>query len=156
MKKAFGVAAICVVITAVASTSLTLYAQDKKGPLAELPSRPGAHVEKIKALGDNEWLDLGAPAADPKWGKARGRSWCAPMPHAPDLGGGFLYGEGVHGYTKPDGHYMDDLWFYDAFAHRWVCVYPGYDTKNPPELTVNAEGFEATKEGEPVPIACLV
>ena len=36
------------------------------------------------------------------------------MPHAPDLGGGFLFGEGVHGYTKPDGHYMDDLWFYDV------------------------------------------
>src|SRR5262249_29733963 len=59
----------------------------RQGPLTELPSRPGAHVEKIKALGDDEWLDLGAPAADPKWGKARGRSWCAPMPYAPDLGG---------------------------------------------------------------------
>jgi len=125
----------------------------RQGPLAELPSKPRAHVEKIKALGDDEWLNLGAPAADPEWGKARGRSWCAPMPYAPDLGGGFLYGEGVHGYTKPDGHYMDDLWFYDANAHRWVGVYPGYDTKNPPELSVNADGFEAIKDGEPVPIA---
>src|SRR5262245_57009038 len=123
------------------------------GPLADLPSKPGAHVETIKALGDNEWLDLGAPKADPKWGKARGRSWCAPMAHAPDLDGGFLYGEGVHGYTKPDGHYMDDLWFYDANSQRWVCVYPGYDTRNPLELTVNADGFEATKAGEPIPIA---
>jgi hypothetical protein len=75
------------------------------------------------------------------------------MPYAPNLGGGFLFGEGVHGYTKPDGHYMDDLWFYDANAHRWVCVYPGYDTKNPPEMVINANGFEAGKDGEPVPIA---
>jgi hypothetical protein len=125
----------------------------RQGPLAELPSRPGAHVEKVKALGDDEWLDLGAPAADPKWGKARGRSWGAPMPYAPDLGGGFLYGEGVHGYTKPDGHYMDDLWLYDINAHRWVCCYPGYDTRIPPELAVSADGFEATRDGEPVPIA---
>src|SRR4051812_43380806 len=128
----------------------------RQGPLGDLPSWPGAHVETIKALGDNEWLDLGAPAADPKWGKARGRSWSAPMPHAPDLGGAFLYGEGVHGYTKPDGHYMDDLWFYDANAHRWVCVHPGYDTRKPPELVVNGDGFEAVKGGEPVPIAAAV
>src|SRR5262249_55031369 len=111
----------------------------RKGPLTGLPSKPGAHLAKIQALGDNEWLDLGAPVPDPKWGKARGRSWSAPMPYASDLGGAFLFGEGVHGYTKPDGHYMDDLWFYDANAHRWICIYPGYDTKNPPELIVNPE-----------------
>ena len=46
----------------------------KKGPLAGPPSPPGPHIDKIKALGDNEWLSLGSPAADPKWGKARGRS----------------------------------------------------------------------------------
>jgi hypothetical protein len=128
----------------------------RRGPLKGLPSKPGPHLAKIAALGDNEWLDLGAPAPDPKWGKARGRSWCAPMQYAPNLGGAFLYGEGVHGYTKPDGHYMDDLWFYDVNAHRWVCVYPGYDTKRPPELVVNADGFEAVKGGEPVPIAAAV
>ena len=50
------------------------------GPLAGLPSKPGPHVEKIKALGDNEWLNLGPPAADPKWGRARGRSWGSNMP----------------------------------------------------------------------------
>ena len=49
----------------------------KKGPLAELPSKPGPHLDKIKALGDNQWVNLGAPAADPKWGKARGSSWGA-------------------------------------------------------------------------------
>src|SRR5437763_7054896 len=131
-------------------------AQKRQGPLGGLPSAAGPHVAKIKTLKDNEWLSLGAPAADRQWGKARGRSWSAPMPHAPDLGGGFLFGEGVHGYTKPDGHYMDDLWFYDLNAHRWVCCYPGYDTKNPAELVVNADGFEATKDGEPIPIAAAV
>src|SRR5438477_10887150 len=83
-----------------------------KGPLAGLPGKPAAHVDRIKALGDHEWLELGAPAADPKWGRARGRSWTSVMPFAPELGGAFLFGEGIHGYSKPDGHYMDDLWFY--------------------------------------------
>ena len=41
---------------------------------AELAERDGP-PRKIKVLGDNEWLNLGSPAADPKWGKARGRSW---------------------------------------------------------------------------------
>ena len=48
---------------------------ERKGPLAALPSAPGAHIEKIKALGDNQWLNLGAPAADPKWGRALGCAW---------------------------------------------------------------------------------
>src|SRR5438132_1285247 len=73
----------------------------RQGPLAGLPSKPGPHIDKIKALGNNEWLDLGAPAADPLWGKARGRSWGAKMPYAPDLQGAFLAGQGVHGYIKP-------------------------------------------------------
>src|SRR5947207_3327917 len=81
-------------------------------PLVELPSPPGPHVQNIKALGENQWLELGKPAADVMWGRARGRSWCAAMPLAPKLRGAFLYGEGVHGYAKPDGRYMDDLWFY--------------------------------------------
>ena len=41
------------VLVALFTVSLTAFAQDKKGPLAELPSKPGAHIEKIKALGDN-------------------------------------------------------------------------------------------------------
>ena len=121
-------------------------AEDRpKGPLADLPSKPGAHVEKIKALGDNEWLNLGAPAADPKWGKARGRSWSSNMPFAPDARGAFVFGEGVHAYVKPDGRYMNDIWFYDANAHRWVCLYPGIEVKavarriKDKELTLNAE-----------------
>src|SRR6195952_2996324 len=128
--KAFGIGAICLVFTAVPSTSLTLCAQDKKGPRAELPSKPGAHLEKIKALGDNEWLNLGAPTADPKWGKARGSAWGAKaLILAPDIRGAFLFGEGVHAYVKPDGHIMDDLWFYDINTHAWSCLYPGTNTK---------------------------
>ena len=66
------------------------------------------------------------------------------MPLAPELRGAFLFGEGVHGYAKPDGRYMDDLWFYDVNAHRWVCCYPGADTKTL-DLVINKDGFEATK-----------
>ena len=84
------------VLAAFFTGSLTLSA-DEKGPLAELPSKPGPHIEKIKAMGDNQWLNLGVPAADPKWGKARGSSWGAKaLILAPDLRGAFLFGEGVH------------------------------------------------------------
>lgn len=100
-----------------------------KNSLAALPSEPGAHIKKIEALGDNEWINLGQSAADPKWGVARGRSWCSKMSYASDLGGAFFCGTGVHGAT-PDGRYMDDLWFYDAYAHRWICLYPGADPKS--------------------------
>ena len=44
--------------------------EQPKGPLAALPSKPGPHVARIEALGDNAWLNLGPPAADPAWGKA--------------------------------------------------------------------------------------
>ena len=56
-------------------------------------------------------------------------------------------------WNRQNNRYMDDLFVYDVPGHRWVCVYPGYDTKNPPELVVNADGFEASKGGEPMPIA---
>ena len=42
------------------TAGLKAAAEDKGGSIADLPSKPGAHVEKIKALGDNEWLNLGA------------------------------------------------------------------------------------------------
>src|SRR5262245_57460960 len=45
------------------------------GPLKGLPSEAGPHIAKIEALGDGEWLSLGAPAADPQFGMGRGRSW---------------------------------------------------------------------------------
>lgn len=123
-----------------------------QNPLTGLPGRPGPHIEAIQKLGDNAWLPLGAPAADERWGRARGRTWNAAMPWAPELGGAFLYGEGVHGYTKPDGHYMDDLWFYDVNGHRWICCDPGADTKSL-MLTLNADGFEADADGRPRPVA---
>ena len=122
-------------------------------PLAGLPTTPGAHLNKIQTLGDNAWLQLGAPAADPKWGKARGRSWGAPMPYAPDLHAAFLCGEGVHGwFNKQNNRYMDDLWAYDVNAHRWICLYPGADVKNI-ALKTNADGIEVDPSGQPIPMA---
>lgn len=92
------------VLMMILTVGQTVFAQEKKGPLADLPSQPSAHIEKIKAMGDNQWLELGAPAADSKWGKARGSSWGAKaMILAPDKRGAFLFGEGVHGYVKPMG-----------------------------------------------------
>src|SRR5262249_10955616 len=102
--------------------------EKRSGALADCPSKPGPLIEKIKALKDGEWLKLGAPRADPKWGHARGRSWGAKMAYASDVGGAFFNGQGVHGYIKPDGYFMDDIWFYDLYAHRWICLYPGMDT----------------------------
>jgi hypothetical protein len=77
------------------------------------------------------------------------------MPLAPELRGAFLCGEGVHGYTKPDGYYMDDLWLYDVNAHRWLCCYPGANTRTL-DLIINGDGFEATRDGVPLPVAQMV
>lgn len=116
--------------------------------LAGLPSAPGPHLEPIKALGDGQWLELGRPAADPNWGEARGRSWTPYMPPAPELRGAFIQGFGPHGYVKPDGHYLaNDLWFYDINAHRWICLDPGWDTRNF-QSRINADGFEVDGTGE--------
>lgn len=152
-----------IVLFAYFGLCLNSLAQDKPGPLAVLPSKPGPHIEKIKALGDNEWLPLGAPAADPKWGKARGCSWGAKaLILAPDKRGAFLYGEGVHGFVKPDGHIMDDLWFYDLHAHAWICLYPGMDTKSfsrrvkDGELDIDEHGSLIDQERRPIPLHTLV
>ena len=162
MRTAFGIGAICVALTASVGTP-PLLAQDQKGPLAGMPSRPGPHVEKIKAMGDNEWLNLGSPAADPKWGKARGSSWGAKaFVLAPDKRGAVLFGEGVHGYVKPDGHVMDDLWFYDLNAHAWTCLHPGTDTKTftqrvkDKELVIDGDGQLVDQDQRPVPVHQLV
>ncbi len=128
-----------------------------RGPLAGPPSRPGPHIAKIMALGDNEWLNLGSPAPDPRWGKARGRSWSSNQPAAPNLRGAFVFGEGVHAHVKPDGHYMNDLWFYDINGHRWVCLYPGIEVKSivqrikDRDLTLNDGGLLVDREGQPLP-----
>lgn len=124
-------------------------------PLKGLPSAAGAHAASIRDLPENGWVDLGAPAADPKWGIAPGRSWSCTMPFAPHLRGAFLYGEGQHGFVKPDGRYMDDLWFYDLNGHRWVCVYPGTDVKNP-GLTRDADGFPVDGAGRRTPVSLCV
>jgi hypothetical protein len=79
------------------------------------------------------------------------------MPFAPDLRGAFVFGEGVHAYTRPDGRYMNDLWCYDVNAHRWVCLYPGIEVKaiaqriRDRELTLNADGLLVEKDGQPLP-----
>ena len=150
------------VLAASLMMGLTVFVQDKKGPLAELPSKPGPHVEKIKAMGDNEWLNLGVPAADPKWGKARGSSWGAKaLILAPDKRGAFLFGEGVHAYVKPDGNIMDDLWFYDINTHAWICLYPGMNTKTftqrvkDQQLLIDENGQLIDKKRQPIPLHTL-
>ncbi len=134
-----------------------------RGPLADLPSKPGPHLAKVAALGDGEWRNLGAPAADPKWGKARGSSWGAKaFAAAPDRRGAFLFGEGVHGFVKPDGHAMDDLWFYDLNAHRWLCLHPGTDTAGftrrvkAGDLRVGDDGLLRDRSDKPVPVHTLI
>jgi hypothetical protein len=138
-------------------------AQEQRGPLATLPSPPGEHIEKIKALGDNQWLNLGAPAADATWGKARGSSWGAKsLILAPTKRGAFLYGEGVHGYVKPNGYSMDDLWFYDIHAHAWICLYPGMNTLTfnnrvkEKQLTLDEHGQLIDRDQQPIPLHPLV
>ena len=130
-------------------------AAEPASPLAGLPSKPAAHIEKIKVLGDDKWLNLGSPAADPKWGKGRGRSWSSRMAYAPDLDAAFLFGEGVHNWwNKQNNRYMDDLFVYDISAHRWVCAYPGTDVMNV-DLKLDKNGFEVDRDGRPVPVSQL-
>ena len=120
---------------------------ERKGPLAELPSAPGPHIEKIKALGDNEWLNLGSPSPDPKCGRATGRSWGAKMPYAANLGGAFLMGLGPHGYVKANGYTDEDLWFLDLNAFRWICLWPGLNTKTFSQQAQQGE-FKLNSEGQ--------
>lgn len=129
-----------------------------EAPLAGLPSAPGSHVEQIKALGDGQWLALGEPAPDLKWGPAPGRAYTNKMAYAPDLVGAFLFGEGVHGAhgTGPrEGHYNDDVFFYDLMAHRYICVYPGTRTKDF-EVSADRHGFLTSSDGQHLPIAIAV
>ncbi|MFO7898989.1 MAG: hypothetical protein R6V58_08005 [Planctomycetota bacterium] len=129
----------------------------RRGPLKDLPSKPtGEHLAKVKALGDNQWVNLGSPAPDPKWGKAAGRSWAPRMAYAPDMRGAFFTGEGPHGRVKSNGYGMDDVWFYDANQHRWICVYPGTPARGGYKEVISIDpetGFEVDKDGNPVPVA---
>jgi hypothetical protein len=127
----------------------------RSGPLAALPSQPGPHIEKIKALGDGEWLNLGKAAADPTFGEGSVRSWGCKMPYAPDLGGAFVAGQGPHGYVDRAGYY-DDLFFYDLFTHRWICLYPGINTGTFVDdikkgvIAIGDKGYMVYKDGQPV------
>ncbi|MHC4915424.1 MAG: sigma-70 family RNA polymerase sigma factor [Planctomycetota bacterium] len=124
-------------------------------PLAGLPGKEGAHVARIKALKPGEWLDLGSPAPDPKFGDGLGRAWGWKMPFAPDLGGAFIYGEGVHGFSMIRNgvrRYNDELFFYDVNGHRWICCDPGTDVENYKGI-INPDGFEARPDGQVAPVA---
>lgn len=153
---ALAVAVLCVVVLTSAGTGRGAVAAEPKarGPLVGLPSKKGAHIARIKALRDNSWLDLGKPAADPKWGVARGRSWTPKMVLDSKRQAAFYSGEGVHGFVKPDGHYQDDIWAYDVNAHRWICLYPGANTKTL-KLKLDRNGLEVNEKGEQVPVAFL-
>lgn len=129
------------------------------GPLADRPSAPGPHLEKIKVLGDNAWLNLGKPKPDPKYDAAQGRSWSRKMAFAPDLRGAFLYGEGVHGGASTRGgkrYYNDDLYFYDVNAHAWICCHPGTPLDNPGLTYDKKIGCERDKNGNIIPVAVSV
>ena len=135
----------------------------RKGRSPNCPASRVRTSRRSKRLGDNQWLNLGVPAADPKWGKARGSSWGAKaLILAPDKRGAFLFGEGVHAYVKPDGHSMDDLWFYDINKHAWICLYPGMNTKTftqrvkDKELVIDDNGQLIDNEKQPIPLHTLV
>ena len=149
-----------VILAAVLVAGLALAAsragepKERKGPLAELPSEPGEHIGKIEALGEGQWLNLGAPKPDPEWGIARGRAYTYRMAFAPDLRGAFLYGEGAHGTFRQDGYVQDGLWLYDLNAHAWICCYPGTNAANA-GLKLNADGWWEDKDGQLVPVTVM-
>ena len=133
------------------------------GALAGIPSAPGPHVDRIDALAADTWIELDPPAADPAFGVARGRSWGGrAFALAPALRGAFFTGEGVHAFVKPDGRGMDDVWFYDIHANRWIAVYPGTDTATfndrvaSGELSIDAHGQLAEAGGGLVPVHVLI
>jgi hypothetical protein len=129
----------------------------RQGVLAGLPSTPGPHIARIKALGDGQWLKLGPPAPDPKWGHGRGRSWSHKMAYIPDAQGAIICGAGRHAYINPQGYY-DDIFFYDLNAHKWIAVFPGVNTKTFGEdcksgkYKVNADGQLVNDEVGAVPL----
>jgi hypothetical protein len=135
----------------------------RSGPLASLPSANGAHIAEIEALAPNEWISLGAPAADPTFGRARGRSWGGrAFVLAPEIRAAYFTGEGVHAFVKPDGYAMDDIWAYDIPAHRWIAVHPGTHTLDfnrqvrDGELRIDDNGQVVDRSDQPIPIHLLI
>lgn len=125
------------------------------GPLTGLPSAGGAHLAALQSLGDDAWLDLGVPAADPTYGLATGRGYTPRLAPADHLGGAFFTGEGRHGYVIPTtNRYVDDVWFYDLNAHRWICVKPGSHTPTL-NLRLNPDRFEVDANNDVIPVAQL-
>lgn len=152
---------VCSVLGSSAQTSSV--AERSRAPLKDLPSESGSHIAKILALENDTWMNLGPPEGDPKWGRARGRAWGGrALVLAPELRGAFYFGEGVHAFVKPDSHIMDDLWFYDINAHRWIAVYPGTNTANfsdkvkKGDFKVDRNGQIVDRNGHPVPVHTLI
>ncbi len=128
---------------------------NKDAQLSGLPSAPGSHIAKIKAMKANSWLYLGKAKDDPKWGQARGRAYSPKMAYSSALSGAFFTGEGVHGwYDKETGIYQDGVWLYDCQAHAWRCIKPG-SNGNTISLKLNDDGFEEDEQGNLVPTAFL-
>ena len=127
-----------------------------KGPLAALPSgAEGPHIGKIRALADDQWLNLGQPAADPVWGQRRGARWTPRMAYAAELRAAFVTGAGAHDVAHTRNgelHFDDDIFAYDINAHRWVCVYPGANCKAL-KLRLDDRGMEVDEQGKGVPVA---
>ncbi|MEZ0313170.1 MAG: hypothetical protein ACAI38_15455 [Myxococcota bacterium] len=133
------------------------------GPLVGLPSAEGAHIADIRDLGDDAWLELPSPTADPTYGTAPGRSWGGrAFAWAPDLSGAFLYGEGPHGFVYRDTLANDELWFYDVNANRWITVHPGTDTATfsarvaAGELALDDNLQLADATGQQIPVHVLI
>ncbi|MFN0253746.1 MAG: calcium-binding EGF-like domain-containing protein [Kofleriaceae bacterium] len=133
------------------------------GPLADLPSPAGPHIVDIMALGDGEWLRLPDPAPDPIYGVGRGRSWGGrAFALAPELRGAFFTGEGVHAFVKPDGFGMDDIYFYDVYANRWIAVHPGNEIAvfnqrvRDGALRIDARGQLVDHVDQPIPLHTLI
>jgi RNA polymerase sigma factor (sigma-70 family) len=127
----------------------------RTGVFAQLPKPDPAHLSKLSELGDDSWIYLDTPAADPAWGRAYGRTWSPVMAYAPDLQGAFLFGEHDRNYLGEHGRYVDDLWFYHAPSHRWICVHPG-TTLDKADVKLNEYGIESTIAGDPVPVATML
>ncbi|MBL8025106.1 MAG: T9SS type A sorting domain-containing protein [Fibrobacteres bacterium] len=127
-------------------------------PLAGLPSAQGSHIDSIKAMPDNGWLSLGAPAGDPKWGRAYGCAWGGrSIVTAPEIRGAFRTGEGFHAGVKSNGFGQDDYWFYDINSNKWICIYPGTNIKGFNDsvkagaLKADSLGRAVDRTGQPIP-----